>query len=216
MSARVETWKKHIEEAVNACRRVGGDVQIVRFDRPADTAVVAQVEGALGGTLPASLRRLFLDHSAHIEVRWFLPEGARIDGLPDIFCGTCRIAVVDLPELVRGYGTWVEKVFPDPNDPYDVVWHGKLPFLEVGNGDYLAIDLRTGDEAVVYVSHDDGEGHGQRLANGVLAFLDRWTELGCVGAEDWQWMPFLTADGLDPKGVEAQRLRDWMGVDLAD
>lgn len=49
-------------------------------------------------------------------------------------------------------------------DDYDKVWYRKLPFLEVGKGDFVAIDIGSDDaEPVVYLSHDDGEGHGYIL-----------------------------------------------------
>ena len=42
-----------------------------------------------------------------------------------------------------------------------------LPFyFEVGNGDYLAIELEKENYGkIAYLSHDDGDGHGYYLAN---------------------------------------------------
>lgn len=68
---------------------------------------------------------------------------------------------------------WIENVFSDPEDEYDVVWHNKLAFSEVGNGDYLAFDMsNTEDAPIVYLSHDNGEGHGYILANNFIEFLN--------------------------------------------
>ena len=59
---------------------------------------------------------------------------------------------------------WVEKCFPDPDSAYDAVWHSKLAVIPVRNGDYIGIDLRDGHYGeVVYLSHDDGSGHGYVL-----------------------------------------------------
>jgi hypothetical protein len=72
------------------------------------------------------------------------------------------------------------------------------------------------DSPIVYLSHDGGEGHGYRLANNFIEFIDRWSRLGFVGCEDWQWMPFTTGpeNGLLPDGEAAQRFRAWLGLNI--
>ncbi|MBO9701771.1 MAG: hypothetical protein J7604_16310 [Sporocytophaga sp.] len=45
---------------------------------------------------------------------------------------------------------------------------------------------------IVYLGHDDGEGHGYIMANSFSDLLNKWTKLGCVGGEDWQWLPLST------------------------
>ncbi len=69
--------------------------------------------------------------------------------------------------------------------PYNVVWHGKLAFHDVPSGDQLAFDLNEPSNPVVYLSHDDGEGHGYRLGNDFIDFVERWSMVGCTGPEDW-------------------------------
>jgi hypothetical protein len=81
------------------------------------------------------------------------------------------------------------------------VWHNKFAFQDVGNGDYLSIDLAPDNLGkIVYLSHDDGEGHGFVMANSFYDLLSNWTKLGCVGGEDWQWLPFCKdkTSGIDP------------------
>lgn len=85
-------------------------------------------------------------------------------------------------------------MFPNANDPYDVVWHNKAAFYDVGNGDYLAFDLAEAQHgSVVYLSHDDGQGHGYVLAADFADLLERWVPIACTGGEDWQWLPFTAA-----------------------
>ena len=103
-------------------------------------------------------------------------------------------------------------VFPKPDDPDDCVWHNKLGFLEVGNGDMLALDLApTSSGRVLYLSHDDGEGHGYSLGHDFADFVGRWSELGCPGAEDWQWLPF-TQDKNGPLEPNGPRAAEWRGI----
>jgi hypothetical protein len=35
----------------------------------------------------------------------------------------------------------VSDVFSNTEDPYDAVWHNKLAFYKIGNGDLIAFDL---------------------------------------------------------------------------
>jgi len=104
---------------------------------------------------------------------------------------------------------WIDTVFKSAANTYDSVWHNKLAFYEVGNGDYIAMSLaRDGYGEIVYLSHDDGAGHGYVLADSFADLLERWVPLACPGGEDWQWLPFVTGqtDRIDPK---CQNARDW-------
>src|SRR5262249_3181649 len=91
----------------------------------------------------------------------------------------------------------------------------KLAILEVGTGDMLGIELGVpGAEPVVFLSHDGSEQHGYWLGRDFEDYIDRLTQLGCVGAEDWQWAPFVQDDrsGLHPEGPVAGRWRSWFGL----
>src|SRR5262249_9542796 len=110
-----------------------------------------------------------------------------------IFGGECSWSLTRLAEIEQGRKGWIECCFPNIEDEYDRVWHNKLAFLEVGNGDMLALDLSLPSVPVVYMSHDDGEGHGYRLGADFTDFITRWTLLGCPGAEDWQMLPFISS-----------------------
>jgi hypothetical protein len=110
---------------------------------------------------------------------------------------------------------WIDVVFPDLSDTYDAVWHDKFPVMEVPNGDMIAIDQRShGDESVVYLSHDDGQGHGFVLGRDFVDFIDRWTKLGCPGPEDWEWLRFCSSpkSGLEPEGDLGTAWREWFGL----
>ncbi len=127
---------------------------------------------------------------------------ASAEQLAEIFRGDLHWDAERMPDIMAGYQQWILEVFPDPENPYDRVWHNKLPFQEVGNGDLLAIDLSNDAYGrIVYLSHEDGEGHGYVLAHNFGDLLERWIPLGCPGGEDWQWMPFVSSptSGIDPE-----------------
>lgn len=54
---------------------------------------------------------------------------------------------------------WEEECFNNEDDEYDAVWHHKLGFMHVPNGDMIAFDVKKSETnpPVVYLSHDDGE-----------------------------------------------------------
>lgn len=210
MSPRSDAWKRHLERVARACERLGADVQPVEFSEPASRSQVEEIEQQLGRRLPPTLRRLFTEHAARLGFAWRCPEGHPIPGLPSLFRGQLRIALEDLPRLAADHADWVRTCFPDPQDPYDVVWHDAFPILSVDNGDYFAIDTARDHDRIVYLSHDDDEAHGATLAHDVLDLLDRYTALGCAGPEAWQWRPFHEQDGLNPSGEHARTLHTWL------
>ena len=181
----------------------------------ANAATIETVEKQIGVTLPPAFRRVLLEFSAEVEFSWFLPDGRDLpEPFHEIFCGGCSWSLRRLPEIQESLKGWVSTVFPNPTDPYDRVWHQKLGFLEVGNGDMLAVDVAPASSGrVVYLSHDDGEGHGRCLGYDFADFVGRWSELGCPGAEDWQWLPFASDKGpIEPNGSRAREWRSIFGM----
>jgi hypothetical protein len=132
-----------------------------------------------------------------------------------VFAGECRWDITGLADLQAHYRQWLAGCFSDPDDDYNKVWHDKLAVLEVGTGDMLGIDLATpGREPVVFLSHDGSQWHGYRLGQDFEDYIDCLSRLGCVGAEDWQWAPFVEDErsGLLPEGPAGCRWRDWFGL----
>lgn len=191
---------------------LGFDVRPLVLDRPATPQEIAGVERQIGSPLPASFRRVLTEVSRHVEFRWFAPSGHRFpEPFRENFCGDLHWSIDLLPTFEKGRQGWVEEVFGNREDPYDLVWHEKLAFYEVGNGDQLAFDPLG---AVVYLSHDDGEGHGFRLAASFDDLLVRWLPLACTGGEDWQWLPFTDGvnSGIDPASENGVEWRSLLGL----
>jgi hypothetical protein len=173
---------------LDTIKLIGGDARTLRADPPATEAEVAAVEHRLSTAIPAELRTAMRTVSAHLEFKWFLKKAVVLPpALRSIFCGEIHWGLDLTPAFLATYHNWIDKVFPNPEDPYDVIWHNKFPFLEVGNGDFISI---ASDGRIVYLSHDDGEGHGYVMADSLSDLLQRWVPLGCAGGDDWQWLPF--------------------------
>ena len=209
----IENWNI-FGDAVN---RIGGEVKALSSEKPATDEEVSALEEKLGFRLPPSLKRVLLEFSKKVEFRWFLPDGYELEGdLFEIFSGDIHWSLEWIAQFNEDKNGWRDEVFPNKEDPYDAVWHDKLAFNEVGNGDYLAIDLRKPDqEPVVYLSHDDGEGHGVEMAKNFEEFVFLSSRIGCVGAEDWQWLPFVDEDipFINPDSKNAIKFRKALGVE---
>jgi hypothetical protein len=100
--------------------------------------------------------------------------------------------------------TWERDYSPDPDEAYHRVWHEKLAFHRVRNGDLLAMDDigRVG-----YFSHDGGARHGVAMAESFTGLLERWLPLCCPGPEDWQWSD--AASGPPVTSRSADRSSRW-------
>lgn len=213
----VTTWKRRWKAAVRASERRGGTGS-VRVGRALKRAELAGIEAELGFALPGSLVDLFTGVAADVDVSWSLPEDCELPAqFKELAWGGCAWDARRLPELERSRREWVEAVFPDRDNEYDRVWWDKVAIIDAPNGDLIAVDISRANRApVVYLSHDDGEGHGRVLGHSVLDFIDRWTLVGCVGPESWPMKPFLNPDRpyLDIIGDTAHAWRAWFGLDV--
>jgi hypothetical protein len=199
----------HMSFFERSIKMLGGTWDEVMIDDPATEQELIRIETTLGQALPAGLRQFALTVSRRIEFHWYLPEDYELpEPFRDIFSGGLDYDVSKIPEHEQGRAGWERECFPDPDDPYDLVWHNKLGFHHVPNGDYLGFDLQG---RVVYLSHDDGEGHGYVMASSFVDLLERWIPLGCPGPEDWQWLPFVSGatSGILPNSAKAN---EWLRI----
>lgn len=210
-------WQYRWESALAACQRLGGDARSLEIAPPASERDVLAVEQALGYRLPLSFRTVLTSFAQRLSFAWFLPRQFQLPpSLRGIFSGQCHWDLAQLLACEHDRRGWVRQVFPKADDPYDRVWHHKLAFMHIPNGDYLTIDLLAGtDGPVVYASHDDGEGHGYALGANFIDFIDRWTQLGCPGGEDWQLLPFIESPTsfINPTSENARSWQSIFGLD---
>lgn len=214
-----ELIKERIEIITARLQEIGGEVPEILIGEPASYEQIAQTEENLGVKLPDSFKTVLTEFSGHFSFRWFLPDDFEQPyEFREIFSGTPNWSLNRLAEFEEDRKGWIAHVFPNPEDVYDAVWHNKLAFCEVGNGDLLAFDLKdaTTDAPIIYLSHDDGEGHGYKIANNFIELVENWSRLGFVGCEDSQWIPFTSSStsGIDSHGAAAERFRDWLGLEV--
>ena len=207
-----ELLKKRLNLFLEKIEALGGEVEPLTIEKPATEEEVKAVEAKLGYTLPPHFREVLLENTAHLEFGWDIDDIideediSLPDKLAEIFRGKLLFGLDLLLDYEEDRQDWEGEAYPNSDKEYDRVWHNKMSFFQVGNGDYIAIELEPENYGkVVYLSHDGSENHGLYIADNFKEFLMNYAAVGCTGGEDWQWEPFYTkGKGIDPTSKNAQ------------
>ena len=216
-----ELFKKRLNLFLEKIEDLGGETDPLTIEKTATEEEIKAVEAKLGYTLPSHFREVLLENTAHLDFYWDInditDEGdiSLPDKLVEIFRGQLLFGLDLLLDYEDDRKGWVKEVYPDYNNEYDRVWHNKMSFHQVGNGDYIAIELEPENYGkVVYLSHDGSENHGLYIASNFKEFLMNYAAIRCIGGEDWQWEPFYTkGKGIDPTCENAQAWYKVLGID---
>ena len=216
-----DLFKKRLDLFLEKIEDLGGNIDPLTIGKPATEEEIKAIEAQFGYTLPPHFREVLLENTAHLDFYWDInditDEGdiSLPDKLVEIFRGQLLFGLDLLLDYEDDRKGWVKEVYPDYNNEYDRVWHNKMSFHQVGNGDYIAIELEPENYGkVVYLSHDGSENHGLYIASSFKEFLMNYAAVGCTGGEDWQWEPFYTVGkGIDPTSDNAQAWYKVLGID---
>jgi len=94
------------------------------------------------------------------------------------------------------------------------IWRETVPFLDVGNGDYLALHV-GGDKRdcpVVYLCHDDPQRPVTEISPSFEKFMSDWEDLCYVGPEIWLLQAFLQENGDGPLLADQAKARRWREI----
>ena len=216
-----ELFKKRLDLFLEKIEDLGGEVEPLTIEKPATEEEVKAVEAKLGYTLPPHFREVLLENTAHLEFGWDIDDIideediSLPDKLAEIFRGKLLFGLDLLLDYEEDRQDWEGEVYPNSDKEYDRVWHNKMAFYQVGNGDYIAIELEPENYGkIVYLSHDGSENHGLYIADNFKEFLMNYAAVGCTGGEDWQWEPFYTkGKGIDPTSKNAKTWYKVLGID---
>lgn len=189
-------WINRINWIIGIAKRRGWDYSELEIKEPISESAFEILENELGLVYPTDFKEVLTKYSSGLLFNWQI-EGEETEGeFAEIFCGAGRGYLWDFETLRDDYKNiqgWIKECFPNPEDEYDKVWHNKIPFLDVPNGDVIAFaDKTEKGNPVIYLSHEGDDFHGQILGDNFVDFIDKWTQLGCVGTEDWQFEPFYS------------------------
>ena len=215
-----ELFKKRLDLFLEKIEDLGGEVEPLTIEKPATEEEVKAVEVKLGYTLPPHFREVLLENTAHLEFWWDIDDIideediSLPDKLAEIFRGKLLLGLDLLLDYEEDRQDWEGDAYPNSDKEYDRVWHNKMSFFQVGNGDYIAIELEPENYGkVVYLSHDGSENHGLYIADNFKEFLMNYAAVGCTGGEDWQWEPFYTkGKGIDPTSKNAKTWYKVLGI----
>ena len=215
-----ELFKKRLNLFLEKIEDLGGEVEPLTIEKPATEDEIKAVEAKLGYTLPPHFREVLLENTTHLEFGWDIDDIideediSLPDKLAEIFRGKLLFGLDLLLDYEEDRQDWEGEVYPNSDKEYDRVWHNKMSFFQVGNGDYIAIELEPENYGkVVYLSHDGSENHGLYIADNFKEFLMNYAAVGCTGGEDWQWEPFYTkGKGIDPTSKNAKTWYKVLGI----
>ena len=215
-----ELFKKRLNLFLQKIEALGGEVEPLTIEKPATEEEVKAVEAQLGYTLPPHFREVLLENTAHLEFWWDIDDIideediSLPDKLAEIFRGKLLFGLDLLLDYEEDRQDWEGDAYPNSDKEYDRVWHNKMSFFQVGNGDYIAIELEPENYGkVVYLNHDGSENHGLYIADNFKEFLMNYAAVGCTGGEDWQWEPFYTkGKGIDPTSKNAKTWYKVLGI----
>jgi hypothetical protein len=89
----------------------------------------------------------------------------------------------------------------------------KTPLMRVPNGDFIVIDNDTNE--VFYLDHEGDVMHGKRLGKTLFEFMDKWTQVGLIGSEGWQFEALYNFDEndiMEMDNVKVQKWKEWVGL----
>ena len=220
MPFNFELFKKRLNLFLEKIEDLGGEVEPLTIEKPTTEEEIKAVEAQLGYTLPPHFREVLLENTTHLEFGWDIDDIideediSLPDKLAEIFRGKLLFGLDLLLDYEEDRQDWEGEVYPNSDKEYDRVWHNKMSFFQVGNGDYIAIELEPENYGkVVYLSHDGSENHGLYIADNFKEFLMNYAAVGCTGGEDWQWEPFYTkGKGIDPTSKNAKTWYKVLGI----
>ncbi|MDD7388531.1 MAG: SMI1/KNR4 family protein [Lachnospiraceae bacterium] len=202
----------------SAYESIGAETELV-IEEPAGITEVEEIENKLERKLPVQIREFFLQFSGNCRFSAYLPDDFELpEELESIFSAEFLISLEELTCAEDRRKDWVEECFTDEEDEYNAVWHHKLGFMSVPNGDIIAFDIKESETnpPVVYLSHDDGDGHGYILGKDFNSYFEQLLLVGACGSEDWQILPFCSdaRSGIISDCENAKEYRRLIGLQI--
>ncbi|MBO9199537.1 MULTISPECIES: SMI1/KNR4 family protein [Niastella] len=212
-----ERWVSDWRWIMTTAQKRNWYIRPIEIKPPVDITEIILLEENIGIRYPQEFKYVLTNYSSGVYLKWCIEGEEPKNELKEVFSGGGRGCLWDFSFLRKdfdNYTGWVTKCFSNPEDSYDKIWHNKVPFIDVANGDVIAFDTSesTIESPIIYLSHDGSDFHGKRLAKNFIDFITKWSNLGCVGTEDWQFEPFYDHEKMElmDAGPQVDRWKDWL------
>lgn len=218
LDALVASLNGRLVSTLSALRSAGAEIESSSAAGPPAQRALDRAELELARPIPMVLRQILSRQDA-FRGSWHLPSSLQ-EVLPDatrsVVWGRIDLSIREVVSAEWTRQRIAEDSLPDQADPIGHVWRNKFAFHSVANGDYLAVQDGDGNDPVYYLSHEGDESHGIQLAPTLADFLDRWSQIGFAGPEDWLLLPFLDSkpDGINASGANAIAWREAVNLHL--
>jgi len=217
-----KTWDNWINKwnwILLVAQKRNWDIEPIEIKPAINIFDIELLQNSLKITYPTDFKDVLLKYSSGVKFGWQLSSEEAQGEFRPIFCGCGGVSgyrtksnlwgFAFLAELYKTYEGWLTNCYNDPEDEYGKHYFNKVPFIEVPNGDLIVFDTIG---QVIYLSHDDGPLHGEKLADNFIEFNTLWSNLGCVGTESEQFAVFYDKDKQklmenDPK---IDRWKQWL------
>lgn len=181
-----------------------------KFDQTASTQEIQSLEQKLKENLPAEIKTFFFSVSREIYLNVDFNNNVSFGKDGKVSSAYIALSLNGVYDAECSRKKWVEEVFFDTGDDYSKKWHNKFGIMSLINGDIIAMDLEKQVHPIIYLSHDDGEGHGYILGRSFEEYLKSIVEIGGCGTEDEEFLQFCTDNisGIDLKCTNIIQLRE--------
>lgn len=193
------------EHIINKIKRNNGKVHHLMKEEKATIEEVKQKESELGYKLPPSYKSIVLNFSKSLSFYYSFSDDTMIPKeFSEIFSGEINWDISSLQNLDSLADDLI-----DDGEEYGKNLRGKLEFTQAGNGDIYAFDMKAEGEEKPVIYWDHEEDTVTYIADSFIDYLEKITELNCVGSEKWQIEYFLSSSGIEVSSLEAQRWKQW-------
>lgn len=194
-------WTKILEKA----EMNNGKVYPIEIGERATPQEIKEKEREIGYDLPPSYKAVLHDLGKSLSFYYSFSDDTMIpDEFREIFSGEIQWDI----DLLQNLDSLADDLMEDGED-YGGTLRGKLEFSHSGNGDIYAFDMSfEGEEKpVIYWEHE--EDTVTYIADSFIDYLNKITELKCIGSEKWQFEYFLSERGLETEGPPSIRWIQW-------
>jgi hypothetical protein len=192
----VEQWQAMWEWTIEALQNRGWPARKPKIKPPLTIKQLRDFESKHGITLPRDYADVLTKFASAVTVDLGYVEiddpvyqqreeiERRLRNL--MFAGEMELWSFRVPvREYKGFKRWADSVADaEPDSEYHQHFRNKLPIMQILNGDYIALDLKTG--VPTYLSHEgDDRLQGKPLGKNFVDFITRWSWVGLP------WSDFL-------------------------